>query len=103
LIHSYLEEYYWRWFVFVRLRDYLPDGQAMLVSSLGFMAHHVILLATFFGWDSPLTWLFSAGVAIGGYVWAWLYRHTGNLLYPWISHLIVDAAIFTLGYFLVFG
>jgi len=103
LIHSYLEEYYWRWFVFVRLRDYLPDGQAMLVSSLGFMAHHVILLATFFGWGSPLTWLFSAGVAIGGCVWAWLYRHTGKLLYPWISHLIVDAALFSLGYFLVFG
>jgi len=103
LIHSYLEEYYWRWFVFVRLRDYLTDGQAMLVSSLGFMAHHVILLATFFGLSSPLTWLFSAGVAIGGCVWAWLYRHTGNLLYPWISHLIVDAALFSLGYFLVFG
>ena len=103
LVHSYLEEYYWRWFVFIRLREYLSDKLAILASSLGFMAHHVILLATFFGWDSPLTWLFSLGVAIGGVVWAVLYRRTGNLLYPWISHLIVDAAIFTLGYFLVFG
>ena len=103
LIHSYLEEYYWRWFVYIRLRDYLPDKMAILVSSLGFMSHHVILLGTFFGWSSPLTWVFSVGVAIGGVVWAWLYRRTGNLLYPWISHLIVDAALFTLGYFLVFG
>ena len=41
--------------------------------SLGFMAHHVVLLATFFGWDSPLAYLFSLAIAVGGAFWAWLY------------------------------
>src|SRR5262249_6160472 len=64
LLHSLLEEYYWRWFVFGRLRDSLssreragvsgsgPDENAptrmtvlaILISSLAFMCHHVVVL-----------------------------------------------------------
>ena len=62
----------------------------------------MILLATYFGWGSPLTWLCSFCVGIGGAVWAWLYHSTGRLRIPWISHLIVDAGIFGLGYLIVF-
>jgi len=98
--HSLLEEYYWRWFVFRRLRDYLTLPAAILISSLGFMAHHVVLLATFFGWTSPATYALSVAVALGGAVWAWLYESSGSLLGPWLSHLVVDAAIFLLGYLL---
>lgn len=103
LVHSFMEEYYWRWFVFTRLLDYCSLGIAVAISSLGFMAHHVILMVTFLGWDSPLAYLISATVAIGGVVWALLYYHSGRLAYPWLSHMIVDAAIFALGYVLVFG
>ncbi len=103
LVHSFMEEYYWRWFVFKRLLSYWPLWVAVLISSIGFMAHHVILMATFLGWDSPLAYLISATVAIGGIVWAWLYHRSGKLAYPWLSHMVVDAAIFALGYVLVFG
>lgn len=98
LAHSLIEEYYWRWFVFGQLRRQVSFGPATVISSLGFMAHHVILLATFFGWDSPLTYLGSFGVAIGGAFWAWLYERSGTLLGPWMSHLLIDAAIFIIGY-----
>lgn len=101
LAHSLLEEYYWRWFVFGQLRRYTPTGTAIAISSLGFMAHHVILLATFLGWQSPWTLLFSLAVAVGGAVWAWLYAASRSLIGPWLSHLLVDAAIFALGYDLV--
>ncbi len=103
VFHSFLEEYYWRWFVFDRLNSMTSTLNANLISSAGFAAHHVILLATFFGWSSPLTWLFSFCVGIGGAIWAWLYRSSGKLSIPWISHLIVDAGIFGLGYLIVFG
>ena len=103
LVHSFMEEYYWRWFVFRRLLDHTSYSVALILSSVGFMAHHVILMATFLGWDSPLAYLISATVAIGGMVWAWLYHRSGKLAGPWISHMIVDAAIFALGYVLVFG
>ena len=53
------------------------------------------------GFSSPATWLFSVCVAVGGAMWAWLYERTGSLLGPWLSHLLVDAAIFAIGYDLV--
>ena len=103
LIHSFMEEYYWRWFVFKRLLSHTSLWIAVAISSIGFMAHHVILMATFLGWDSPFAYLISATVAIGGVVWALLYHRSRRLAYPWLSHMIVDAALFVLGYVLVFG
>lgn len=101
LVHSFMEEYYWRWFVFERLQHFVSSTAANVISSLGFMSHHVILLAFFLGWDSPLTYVCSLGVAIGGAFWAWQYHRAGRLVYPWVSHMLVDAGIFGLGYFLV--
>lgn len=98
LVHSFLEEYYFRWFVFGQLRErQWPAGAAILWSSLAFMAHHVIVLKTYFGWFSPYTYLLAGAIAIGGAIWAWLYHRHGSLLGPWLGHLIVDAAIFTIG------
>jgi membrane protease YdiL (CAAX protease family) len=81
----------------------MPLGPAIAISSLGFMAHHVLLLGLFFGWVSPLTYLFSMSVMIGGAFWAWLYNRSGNLVAPWLSHALIDAAIFVVGFELTFG
>ncbi len=99
--HSLLEEYYWRWFVFGQIQRRWPIGVAVTVSSLGFMAHHVILLATYFGWQSPATYVFSLCVAVGGAAWAWIYHRSGSLYGSWLSHLLVDAGIFIVGYAMV--
>lgn len=103
LFHSFLEEYYWRWFVFKNLRRRTSLAIAVTVSSLGFMAHHVIVLGTYFGWDSPLSYLTSIGVAVGGAVWALLYNRTGSLYGPWLSHCLVDAAIFLVGFEMMYS
>lgn len=100
VFHSLLEEYYWRWFVFKRLKPFTGVVGANLISSLGFMAHHVIVLAIYFGWTSPATWIFSVCVATGGAVWAWLYERSGSIYAPWISHGLIDCGIFSLGYLL---
>jgi membrane protease YdiL (CAAX protease family) len=104
VIHSFLEEYYWRWFVYGQLRKTVALGPGLVFSSLGFMGHHVIILAVFFpGRFFSLAVPFSLGIAIGGAVWAWIYERDRNLLAPWLSHLIVDAAIFAMGYSMVFA
>ena len=97
-IHSLLEEYYWRWFLFGGLRRLMPVAAAIVLSSLAFTAHHVILLAVYFGGLSPATIFFSLCVAVGGAAWAWVYHRSGSLLGPWISHLLIDAGIFVVGY-----
>lgn len=100
-LHSLLEEYYWRWFVFAQLRRVTTLGPAIAISSLGFMAHHVLVLSDFFGWATFLSLFFSLGVAIGGAAWAWLYHHTRSLFGPWLSHALVDAGIFGIGFEIV--
>jgi len=103
LAHSLLEEYYWRWFVFGGLRRLVPLWVAIVVASLGFMSHHVLILSDYFGWWSLPSVAFSLAVALGGAVWAWIYHRTGSLYGPWLSHLLVDVAVFVVGYDLVGG
>ena len=102
ILHSFLEEYYWRWFVFGWLRRYLPHVVAMVVSSVAFMAHHVIILSVYLpGQFWTLAVPFSLCVAGGGIVWAWLYDRSESLYAPWVSHLLVDAALMLVGYEMV--
>lgn len=106
--HSALEEVYWRWFLFRRLRHHLGQRAGVALSSLGFMAHHVIVLAAFLrgleiSHRTVLLVLFSTGVAAAGALWAVLYARCGRLLAPWLSHALVDLAILTIGARLVFS
>ncbi len=98
LIHSLLEEYYWRWFVFGQLRRLTTLSTAIAISSLGFAAHHVCVISVYFGWFSAMSILLSLAVAAGGAIWARVYHRTGSLYGPWICHAFVDAAIFIVGY-----
>jgi membrane protease YdiL (CAAX protease family) len=99
--HALLEEYYWRWFAFGQLRRITPLGLAVVASSLGFMAHHVIVIQQLLHGPWALSLFFAACVAIGGAAWAWLYQRRGSLYGPWISHFFVDAAIMYIGYDLI--
>jgi membrane protease YdiL (CAAX protease family) len=106
LIHSALEEYYWRWFVFGRLRLLVPVGAAVAVSGLAFMGHHVIVLAVYMPGTKAFFTLvlpFSLCIAMGGAVWAWLYQRTGSIYSPWVSHVLIDAGIMAVGYAMLFG
>ena len=105
VIHSFLEEYYWRWFVFGRLRHKMGLVTALVISSLAFMAHHVIILNAFFGPENfwTATAPFSLAVATGGVLWAWLYEKWGSLPSPWVSHMLVDLGIMAIGYDLSWG
>ncbi|MCA9270030.1 MAG: CPBP family intramembrane metalloprotease [Planctomycetales bacterium] len=101
VVHSLLEEYYWRWCVFGQLQTLAGFWIAAAVSSAGFMAHHVLLLGVYFGYASWLTWAMSACIAVGGAIWAAMYARRGTLWAPWLSHLAVDAMIFAIGWEIV--
>lgn len=102
LFHSGFEELYWRGFMYRGWSQTVSDRCALVLSSLGFMSHHVLLLGKFFGYDSVWTYLCSTGVAIGGVIWGLMYKYTGSLWPTWIGHGLVDAALFLVGYHLVF-
>jgi uncharacterized protein len=104
LLHALAEELYWRGYVFRQLAERIPLGLAYAVAGLGFAAHHGIVLGRYLPESSWYT-LGAAGVvavALGGVLWCWLWRRSGNLWAAWLSHIGVDAALMTIGYLLVF-
>ncbi len=103
LIHSGLEEYYWRWFTFGQLSRAIPKYAAVVTSGLGFMLHHIVIIGVYFGFTHPATWFFSFCVSIGGMYWSWLYTRTNSIYAPWLSHAWIDIAIFIVGYDVLFA
>ena len=102
LIHSGLEEYYWRWFTLGQLSRVFSKYAACVISGLGFMLHHIVILGVYFGFTHPASYIFSFGVAIGGMYWAWLYIRKDSIYAPWLSHAWIDLAIFIIGYDVIF-
>ena len=98
LVHSLLEEWYWRWFVYGRLRRWLPEGVAVALAAAAFASHHVVLLSFLLGGAGPAVWIFGLAVAVGGAAWSLLYRWSGALWGAWLSHALVDAALMWVGY-----
>ena len=80
-----------------------PVGWAVVISSVGFMAHHVIVIHGLLKAPWPFTAVLSLAVAAGGAAWAWLYQKSGSLYGPWVSHLMVDSAIMWIGFDLVWS
>ena len=73
----------------------------MLLSALFFTVHHVIALRVQFDWT--LTVLATVGIFIGGGAWSWLYLKYRSIWPSYVSHAIVDVAIFVIGCKLIFG
>jgi membrane protease YdiL (CAAX protease family) len=99
-VNSVLEEYVWRWFVVEKLEDFLASRTAIIVSALAFSLHHIVALQTFL---SPMVVALAAtGVFIGGAVWSWCYVRYRSVWPGYVSHAIVDVAVFGVGYHLMF-
>ena len=104
-VNSLLEEYVWRWFVFSKWyvlttgvgRGWLAVGLAAAC----FTIHHIVALRAQFGWS--VTVIASSGVFIGGAVWSWCYLRYESIWPGYISHAIVDLAVFVVGWLLLFG
>lgn len=101
LAHSFLEEYYWRWFVYGRLRDLMRAPLAHALAGASFAAHHIVVATQFF----PFLWGLVLGglVGVGGIIWSLLYERQRTLAGAWISHIIADLGILSLGHKILFG
>jgi membrane protease YdiL (CAAX protease family) len=99
-INSLLEEYAWRWFVF-RHAEMLWPKPATFLAALFFTLHHVIALAAQVGWI--VTVIGSIGVFAGGWIWSWCYARYRSIWPGYVSHAIVDLAILSVGWKLIFA
>lgn len=100
-INSVLEEYVWRWFVVDKFKGLMSANWAIVASALGFTVHHVIALQIFL--SGPVAALCALGIFMGGATWSWCYVRYRSIWPGYLSHAIVDLAVFSLGYLLIFA
>lgn len=100
LINSVLEEYVWRWFVVRQCNVLMPPRTAIAVSAICFTLHHIIAMQVYLGW--LLVIIASLGIFIGGALWSWCYVRYKSIWPGYVSHAIVDIAVFAIGYHLIF-
>ena len=99
--NSLMEEYVWRWFVFSKFKTLVGAWPAIILSSLFFTAHHVVILWNF--GSVGLVLVGSSGLCAGGIIWAWLYNKYNSVWPGWISHVIADAVIMVVAWQIITG
>lgn len=100
VIHSFIEEYYWRWFVLNGLMLKFKKSTAMVLSSLAFVSHHFIVVLVFSNWALAL--LASFGIFLMALFWCHCYLKTKTLSGIWLSHFLADLVLMSIGYLLIF-
>ena len=98
--NSFLEELFFRGFIFKNLKKQGGLGIAYIFSSLAFALYHVAMMI---GWFSlPLTVLLILGLALGGGIFNYLSEKFETIFVPWGVHMLANFAINTIG-FMLFG
>ena len=100
LINSVLEEYVWRWFVVKQCSVLMSSRPAIAVSAVCFTLHHILAMQVYFSWLVVV--IASTGIFIGGALWSWCYMRYKSVWPGYVSHAIVDIAVFAIGYHLIF-
>ena len=100
VVHSLIEEYYWRWFVFGRLKNVVNVPCAHSIAGISFAAHHIVIATQFF----PVLWGFLLGglAGVGGILWSVMYDKQKTLVGAWLCHLIVDFGIMVIGHSILY-
>lgn len=97
--NSFLEELFFRGFIFKNLKKHSSVTFAYFFSSLAFALYHVAMMI---GWFSlPLTALLILGLAVGGAIFNYLSERFGTVFVPWGVHMFANFAINTIGFILL--
>jgi len=97
--NSFLEEFFFRGFVFTNLKRLSGRRVAYLFSAGIFGLYHVAMMI---GWFSAgLFLLVMAGLVIGGMLFNWLNEKLDTIYCSWLTHMFANFAINTIGFILL--
>lgn len=101
LCNSFLEEFFFRGFLFFRLKELCSGKTAHLLSAVIFALYHVAIMVTWFDW-----WVFALcmlALVIGGVLFNLLDEGTESLYPSWLTHGCANVAINLIGGILMYG
>lgn len=93
--NSFLEEFFFRGFIFLNLYELGSKKTAYIYSSVLFAVYHLAIFITWFN-----IWLLAlalTGLILVGFIFSWLNTTSKNFLNSWIVHILADAAIIIIG------
>lgn len=93
--NSFLEELFFRGFVFFGLYKQGLGKFAYIYSSALFGIYHISILGT---WIGPAFLVLAvSGLVVSGAVFDWLDARSGNIVSSWIVHIAADSAVIIVG------
>jgi len=93
--NSFLEEFFFRGFIFLNLFSQGSKSLAYIYSSVLFGVYHITIFKT---WFNPLIiGLALFGLVSVGIVFNWLDTKTDNFINSWLVHILADSAIIIIG------
>ncbi|WP_051931822.1 CPBP family intramembrane glutamic endopeptidase [Clostridium sp. KNHs214] len=93
--NSFLEEFFFRGFIFLNLYEINHKKTAYVFSSLFFALYHMAIFKTWF--DIKLILLALFGLITIGFVFDYIDTKSKNFFNSWIVHILADAAIMLIG------
>lgn len=94
--NSFLEEFLFRFYSFIKLSDYMTKSITYIFSAVMFAVYHVAMIGTSFPF--PLLVLALIGLSIGGCIFDYVDEKSKNIYNSWIIHMFADFAIMTIWY-----
>lgn len=99
-INSLLEEFFFRGFAFLSLKEVSSRNFAYIFSSVAFALYHIAMMIGWFGIEVIV--LAMIGLVIGGVIFNLCNEKSGNIYTSWLIHMSANFAINTVG-FILFG
>ena len=97
--NSFLEEFFFRGFIFTNLKQLSSKKLAYIFSATAFSLYHVAMMI---GWFSPMLFLLvMVGLAAGGMIFNWLNEKLDTIYCSWLTHMFANFAINTIGFMLL--
>ena len=100
-VNSFLEEFFFRGFAFLRLKEYIGKGIAYSLSSLAFSIYHVAIIMD---WFSPALFiLLILSLFIAGLIFNFLCDKLNGIYPSWMFHMFSNFSINTIGFILFYN
>ena len=95
LLNSFQEEFFFRGYGFIQLKEKTSRIFAYIFTSLMFSIYHIGMLIGSFDWYVIILLLF--GLIIGGCIFNYLNEKNDNIYVSWIVHMFINFGINTVG------
>ncbi|MGM9973914.1 MAG: CPBP family intramembrane glutamic endopeptidase [Clostridiaceae bacterium] len=100
-VNSFLEEFFFRGFAFMRLKNYLGNSNAYSFSAAAFSIYHVAIIVD---WFSPLLFiLLIVALFIGGLIFNYICDRFNGVFPSWMLHMFANFAVNTIGFILFYN